>query len=72
MTINVNNLLSNERSLKCNERQYMYIDIVRVNNNWREERGSSDTLRRVVKMRENNAWKEREKEREGGKTESLV
>ena len=50
----------------------MYIDILRVNNNRREERGSSDTLRRVVKMRENNAWKEREKEREGGKTESLV
>ena len=35
----------------------MYIDILRVHNNWREERGSSDTLRGVVKIRENNAWK---------------
>ena len=44
----------------------MNIDILRVHNDWREERSSLDPLRGVVKMRENNAWRERERERKGG------
>ena len=39
----------------------IYIDILRVHNDWREERGSLDPLGGVVKMRENNAWRESER-----------
>ena len=35
----------------------MYIDILRVHNDSREKRSSSDTLGGVVKMRENNTWR---------------
>jgi hypothetical protein len=37
----------------------MYIDILRVHNHRREERSSLDPLRGVVKVGENNAWRER-------------
>ena len=52
----------------------MYIDILRVHSDWREERSSLDPLRGVVKMRENNACMEEEKEREkgGGDREQFV
>ena len=42
----------------------MNIGILRVHNDWREERGSLDPLRGVVKMRENNACRERERDRQ--------
>ena len=42
----------------------MYIDILWVHYNWREKRGSSDTLRGIVEVRENNTWERREGERE--------
>ena len=42
----------------------MYIGILRVHNDWREERSGLDPLRGVVKVRENNAWRGREGERE--------
>ena len=42
----------------------MYIDILWVHYNWREKRGSPDTLRGIVEMRENNTCERREGERE--------
>ena len=42
----------------------MYIDILRVHNDWRGKRSSSDTLKGVAKMRENyTLGKGRERER---------
>ena len=42
----------------------MYIGILRVHNDWREERSSLDP-KLIVKMRQNNARRERERGREG-------
>ena len=50
----------------------MNIDILRVHNDWKEERGSLDPLRGVVKMRENNACMEGERKKGGGDREQFV
>ena len=66
----IHNLLFNERNFKVKIRQYMYIDVLRVHNDWREDKGCLDFLRGVGKTKGNRAYilllleRERERERE--------
>ena len=51
----IDNLLFNERSFKVKIRQYVCIDVLRVHNDWREDKGCLDFLRGVGKTKENRA-----------------
>ena len=67
-------MLSNELGFKCDKRQYMYIGILRVHNDWRDsgekQPGSALTNNEdeyLERKREREGGREQKREREGGR-----